>query len=421
MAGLGYLLYERGLGRAWRASAQLDRGPALHQPERRYRQGLFQRRHVRGAAQPPGARSGLQVASRTSAFAYKGRNVDIRQVGEELGVETVLEGSVRQAGDQVRITAQLIDTETGFHLWSETYDRQLADIFQVQDEIAQCDRRRLNIQLAPEEQQLAQRTRAPTQNVEAYELYLQGRAIWKKSRWRKPEACDRALPVGPRARSGVRPCARRARVGLRGAARLHQGAGRREEVQPHGRDVRAPGARARTQDRRSARGAGADQRRSRGLARRRIRFFFAISLEPNEPTPHHWYSILFNRVGRLHAALTQARRAYELDPSSPIIAANLGNAYLLRGRRRAGRCVTRSSQRSSGSPRRSTASRPPSRCARVAGSRRRREIAHQDMPEKLKPLAADAASTRWPIRSCARRSSRPCAGSTRKSSTRTTC
>ena len=101
---------------------------------------------------------GLQVASRTSSFAYKGRNIDIREVGSQLGVDTVLEGSVRQAGDQVRITAQLIDTETGFHLWSETYDRQLADIFQVQDEIAGAIVERLRIQLAPQEQQLAQRT-----------------------------------------------------------------------------------------------------------------------------------------------------------------------------------------------------------------------------------------------------------------------
>jgi tetratricopeptide (TPR) repeat protein len=92
----------------------------------------------------------------------------------------VLEGSVRQAGDQVRITAQLIDTETGFHLWSDTYDRQLADIFQVQDEIAGAIVEKLRIQLAPQEQQLAQRTRAPTQNVEAYELYLKGQAVWKK-------------------------------------------------------------------------------------------------------------------------------------------------------------------------------------------------------------------------------------------------
>jgi adenylate cyclase len=123
---------------------------------------------------------GLQVAARTSAFAFKGRNVDIREVGRELGVETVLEGSVRQSGDQVRITAQLIDTETGFHLWSETYDRNLQDIFAVQDEIAQAIVDKLKIQLAPKEQELAQRDKAPTQNVEAYELYLQARSIWKR-------------------------------------------------------------------------------------------------------------------------------------------------------------------------------------------------------------------------------------------------
>ena len=87
---------------------------------------------------------------------------------------------MRQSGDQVRITAQLIDTETGFHIWSETYDRRMEDIFAVQDEIAQAIVDKLKIELAPKEQQLAQRDKAPTQNVEAYELYLQGRAIWKR-------------------------------------------------------------------------------------------------------------------------------------------------------------------------------------------------------------------------------------------------
>jgi len=139
---------------------------------------------------------GLQVASRTSSFAYKGRNVDIREVGRELGVETVLEGSVRQAGDQVRITAQLIDAETGFHLWSETYERRLEDIFQVQDEIAAAIVDKLRIQLAPQEQRLAVRDKAPTQNVQAYEFYLQGRDVWKR---RGEENLRRAIDLYQRA------------------------------------------------------------------------------------------------------------------------------------------------------------------------------------------------------------------------------
>ena len=106
---------------------------------------------------------------------------------------------MRQAGDQVRITAQLIDTETGFHLWSETYDRELKDIFAVQDEIAQAIVERLKIQLAPEEQQLAQRDKAPTQDVEAYELYLQGQRDLEAARRGEPASRGRAVPAGDRA------------------------------------------------------------------------------------------------------------------------------------------------------------------------------------------------------------------------------
>ncbi|MBT8063368.1 MAG: adenylyl cyclase, partial [Gammaproteobacteria bacterium] len=79
----------------------------------------------------------LKVAGRTSSFAFKGKDQDLRTIGEALGVKNILEGSVRKAGDKVRITAQLIQASDGFHLWSETYDRELTDIFAIQDEIAQ--------------------------------------------------------------------------------------------------------------------------------------------------------------------------------------------------------------------------------------------------------------------------------------------
>ena len=134
---LGYLLYERGLGRAHageprQSIAVMPFTNLSGDPSKEYFSDGMSEELLNLLARVPG----LQVAARTSSFAYKGREVDVREIGKELGVETVLEGSVRQAGDQVRITAQLIDTETGFHLWSETYDRKLADIFQVQDEIA---------------------------------------------------------------------------------------------------------------------------------------------------------------------------------------------------------------------------------------------------------------------------------------------
>jgi len=116
----------------------------------------------------------LQVAGRTSSFAFKGRNQDLREIGEKLGVKTILEGSVRkdESGQRVRITAQLVNVENGFHLWSETYDRQLEDIFAIQDEIAHEVAAALRVTLLGEDEQRIA-SRAVT-GLNAYETYLQG-------------------------------------------------------------------------------------------------------------------------------------------------------------------------------------------------------------------------------------------------------
>jgi adenylate cyclase len=332
MAGLGYLLYERGLGRAL---AGVRRGSIAVLPftnlsgdaAKEYFSDGMSEELLNLLARVPG----LQVASRTSSFAYKGRNVDIREVGNQLGVDTVLEGSVRQAGDQVRITAQLIDTETGFHLWSETYDRRLADIFQVQDEIAGAIVDKLRIQLAPEEQQLAQRTHAPTQNVEAYELYLQGRAVWKK---RGEDNLKRAIELYQSALARD-PGFARAHAALASSYVVMPGytkeQGDEERFAPLA-ETSARQALVLEPNIGEAHAVLAQINADRGdLLDAESGFFFAISLEPNEPTPHHWYSILLSKVGRLQAALTEARKAYELDPSSPVLAANLGNMLLQLG------------------------------------------------------------------------------------------
>lgn len=114
----------------------------------------------------------LKVIARTSSFAFKGKNEDIRAIGEALGAGTVLEGSVRKAGDRVRITAQLVDTSDGSHIWSDTYDRTMTDIFAVQDDVAGAiiDALQLHVGAKP--------TRGrPTDNTEAYTLFLQARAL----------------------------------------------------------------------------------------------------------------------------------------------------------------------------------------------------------------------------------------------------
>ncbi|MFI5311254.1 MAG: protein kinase [Gemmatimonadales bacterium] len=120
---------------------------------------------------------GVQVASRTSSFAFKGRkDVDIREIGEKLGVKSVLEGSVRKVGNRIRITAQLVNVENGYQLWSETYDRQLEDVFAVQDEISRAIVEALKLRLVDANAHLV----APTKNLEAYTLYLKGRYNYNK-------------------------------------------------------------------------------------------------------------------------------------------------------------------------------------------------------------------------------------------------
>ena len=128
----------------------------------------------------------LKVAGRTSSFAFKGKNTDLREIGEQLNVSNILEGSVQKAGDRVRITTQLINAEDGYHLWSETFDRDLNDIFVVQDEIAAAVARALRKSLLGE----ATHSTATTEDFEAYNAYLLGLSYFNK---RTTEDWDRAI------------------------------------------------------------------------------------------------------------------------------------------------------------------------------------------------------------------------------------
>jgi adenylate cyclase len=116
----------------------------------------------------------ITVASRTSSFSFKGKDVDMGTVAKQLGVDVILEGSVRRSNDRVRITAQLIDGRSDRHLWSEVYDRELKDVFAVQDEIAQNIVNALELSLSPAQQRLIQK-QAVTDDMEAYDFYLRGR------------------------------------------------------------------------------------------------------------------------------------------------------------------------------------------------------------------------------------------------------
>ncbi len=130
----------------------------------------------------------LRVVARTSAFSFKGKQVDLRSVGATLNAGTLLEGSVRRSGDRVRIVAQLINAADGYHIWSERYDRELQDIFQVQDEIARTIAHRLKVTLGPEKAEPL--VRSETKDLEAYQLYLKGRFHWNK---RSPDGLQKAI------------------------------------------------------------------------------------------------------------------------------------------------------------------------------------------------------------------------------------
>ena len=135
---------------------------------------------------------GLQVASRTSAFRFRGGNTDIREIGRQLNVEAVLEGSVRRSGKRLRISAELINISDGYHLWSERYDREITDIFEIQDEITAAIVKTLEPTLLGQQSSLPRRH---SENIAAYELYLKGRALWSlrsESNLRASIECFRA-------------------------------------------------------------------------------------------------------------------------------------------------------------------------------------------------------------------------------------
>ncbi|MCU7547772.1 guanylate cyclase [Chitinophagaceae bacterium LB-8] len=143
---------------------------------------------------------GLQVISRTSSFAFKGKHDDIREIGIKLNVDKILEGSVRKAGNRVRITAQLINVSDGYHIWSENYDRDLNDIFQIQDEISSiiANRLRENLSLASQKEHLV---KTSTQNPTAYILYFKGLHYWNKitpaDAYKAIECFEQAIKLEP--------------------------------------------------------------------------------------------------------------------------------------------------------------------------------------------------------------------------------
>ena len=166
--------------RAGRSAAHsVDRRPALFRRARLEGSSVFLRRIAEELINALSTLDGVRVAARSSAFQFSGPAQDVRRIGEQLQVQHVLEGSVRKSGNRLRVTAQLIEARTGYHLWSERYDRNLDDVFTVQDDIARAIVARLKVKLAGPES-FRPLVKRPTDDLEAYNLYLQGRYYWSR-------------------------------------------------------------------------------------------------------------------------------------------------------------------------------------------------------------------------------------------------
>jgi TolB-like protein/Flp pilus assembly protein TadD len=274
---------------------------------------------------------GLRVASRTSAFQFAGKAEDARKIGEQLGVEHILEGSVRKAGERVRVSVQLVQTSDGYQVWSDRYDRELQDLFALQDEIAHRIAEALEITLMghtsggalTEERNPLFLSRAMG-NLEAYNLYLKGRYYWNK---RTPEGLQRGAEYFQQVIE-KEPGYARAYAGLADSYALLgiYGIEAPREVMPK---AEAAAAKALSLDPNLA-----AVYTSRGCVRAAYGWDFhgaaadfqnAIQLDPLYATTYHWYA-MYTLIpwGRFEDAAVQLHRALELDPLSLAINASIG-------------------------------------------------------------------------------------------------
>ncbi|HSG07076.1 MAG TPA: tetratricopeptide repeat protein [Longimicrobiales bacterium] len=268
----------------------------------------------------------LRVAARTSSFAFKGQNMDVPDIARALEVGMVLEGSVRQQGERVRITAQLIDAESGFHVWSETYDRELKDIFAVQDEIAGAIGAELKIRVGGDRPTGSDH--AATVDPEAYDLYLRGLALWQT---RSDNNLLDALDLLERA-TALDPGFARAYVGLALVYSVipdYTTQVSYEDAFALGRDAaeRALALDPGLPEAFASLGniAFSAGRKATGLALLER----AILLNPSFASARQWLGMNLMTVGRLEEGLASLERAHELDPQSSIVADNYAIALLV--------------------------------------------------------------------------------------------
>jgi TolB-like protein/Tfp pilus assembly protein PilF len=255
----------------------------------------------------------LKVIARTSAFSFRGKDVDVRDIGKKLDVGTILEGSVRKAGNRLRITAQLIDVSGGHHLWSERFDREMEDVFAIQDEITQAIVDKLKPRLLGEEKAKLAKRRAV--DLEAYNLYLRGR--WFRRRWTQ-EALKKAIeyfeqaiekePDYAPAYAGLADCY--VVLPIRGPFEPKKTLPKAREAALKALQLDDNLAEAHTSMALIKSYYDRDQESGEREHKR------AIELNPGDAFSHQYYAIFLMQMGRHDEAINEAERALELDPLS---------------------------------------------------------------------------------------------------------
>lgn len=267
----------------------------------------------------------LHIPARTSAFSFKAKDMDIREIGQKLNVETLLEGSVQVAGDRLRITARLSNVDDGYQLWSESYERGLEDVFAVQDDIAQKIVKALKIELLGEKE--TQIVMHYTENSRAYQLYLKGRYFWNK---RTEEGYKKAIEHFDLAIKEDPSYA----LAFTGLADSYFLLGTYAYLQPKEAMTKA---KKMVQKALEIDDSLAEAHTS--LAGIFLNYDFdwegaerefkrAIKLNPSYATAYHWYAHLLSRLERHEEAIANNERAQELDPLSLVINSSLGDMLL---------------------------------------------------------------------------------------------
>ena len=267
----------------------------------------------------------LKVAGRTSSFAFKGRNEDLRAIGDALGVEHILEGSVRKSGNQVRITAQLIQVHDGFHLWSDTYDRELTNVFAIQDEIATAILAELKAELGAGEGEALASTQTDPQ---AYQLYLRAKQhIYERTRQSIEAAAamlDSALEIDP----GYAPALAQRGIATMLLQERNYGTLTREQAEPVARSYldRALAADPDTAEAWAGLGLYHTNRpRENQLGIEALEK--ALALNPNLIDASNWLQLGYSREGEIRKAQAILEDMFERDPLYPPVLQNLVLSY----------------------------------------------------------------------------------------------